>query len=495
MNRKAFISILLISILLNACTAIGTGTPSPELTIATPATVHWTYEGEEGPSRWGELSPDYASCSGGLAQSPIDISNPETKGTANLVFHYLPSKINILNNGHTVQVNYDPGSYIELDNIRYDLTQFHFHAPSEHSINGQLFDAELHLVHKSADGKLAVVGILIKSGAENPAFTTTWENLPFTKTLVRPLSLEVDATALLPAGQEVYGYSGSLTTPPCTEGVKWNVMAAPIEMSATQLFVFSNVFEGNNRPVQPLNGRTFIQNTAVSTAAPAPVHWTYEGGEGPEHWGGLSPEYAACSSGQAQSPIDISSPASQDLTNLVFHYQPSKINILNNGHTVQVNYDPGSYIELDSVRYDLAQFHFHAPSEHSINGQLFDAEVHLVHKSADGKLAVVGILIKIGADNPAFTSTMQNLPSTKTPVQTLSAEVDAYGMLPVGQETFRYSGSLTTPPCTEGVAWNVMVEPIEMSEVQLNTFRQIFEGNNRPIQPLNGRTLLEDTTP
>lgn len=238
-------------------------------------------------------------------------------------------------------------------------------------------------------------------------------------------------------------------------------------------------------------------NTPVPTAAPtpAPDHWTYEGEEGPAHWGNLSPDYTACSTGKSQSPIDISKATPQDVANLVFHYKPSKVNILNNGHTIQVNYDTGSYLELDGVRFDLVQFHFHAPSEHSINGKLAEAELHLVHKSADGKLAVVGILIEAGAENPAFKTTWDNLPTEKGPVQQLSAEVNAAAMLPVVQETYRYEGSLTTPPCSEGVKWNVMVEPIEMSTAQLAAFTHIFEGNNRPVQPLDGRTLIEDTTP
>ena len=237
--------------------------------------------------------------------------------------------------------------------------------------------------------------------------------------------------------------------------------------------------------------------TAASAppATPTAVHWTYEGEEGPTHWGDLSPEYASCSAGKSQSPIDISNPAPQDIANLVFHYQPSQLNILNNGHTIQVNYDAGSYVELDGTRYDLLQFHFHAPSEHSLNGKLAEAELHLVHRNADGKLAVVGILINAGAENSAFKSTWDNLPTTQGPVQQIDAEVNAAAMLPAEQETYRYDGSLTTPPCTEGVKWNVIVEPIEMSEEQLAAFTQLFEGNNRPIQPLNDRPLIEDTTP
>lgn len=239
---------------------------------------------------------------------------------------------------------------------------------------------------------------------------------------------------------------------------------------------------------------TLIGLSASAPApADAPAHWTYEGEEGPAHWGSLSPDFAACAEGKSQSPIDISNPVPQDVANIVFHYQPSKVNIINNGHTIQVNYDAGSAIELEGGRYDLLQFHFHAPSEHAINGKLAAGELHLVHKSADGKLAVVGILIETGADNPAFKSTWDNLPSAAGPQQRLSAEVDAAAMLPAGLGTYRYEGSLTTPPCTEGVKWIVMVEPVEMSAAQLAAFTHIYKGNNRPLQALEGRRLIKDS--
>jgi carbonic anhydrase len=234
--------------------------------------------------------------------------------------------------------------------------------------------------------------------------------------------------------------------------------------------------------------------TTEATAAPT-VHWTYEGEEGPAKWAELSPAFEACGAGTTQSPIDLAKPAMQDLTNIKFNYQPSKVNIVNNGHTVQVNYDPGSYIELDGTRYDLAQFHFHAPSEHSVDGKLADAEVHLVHKSADGQLAVVGVLIKTGAENPAFTTVAANIPATAGPAQSVDAMVNAANMLPETQATYRYTGSLTTPPCTEGVHWNVMATPIEMSAAQLATLTAVMHANNRPVQDLKGRTLVEDSTP
>jgi carbonic anhydrase len=225
-------------------------------------------------------------------------------------------------------------------------------------------------------------------------------------------------------------------------------------------------------------------------------HWTYEGEEGPEHWGDLDASYAVCGTGISQSPIDISTPSEQDLANIAFHYQPSEVNILNNGHTVQVNYDAGSYIELDGVRYDVAQFHYHAPSEHAVDGKLFAAELHIVHKNADGGLAVVGILLDEGTQNEALQLFIENLPAQKSEVADAGVTINAAELLPTEQTTFRYSGSLTTPPCSEGVNWLLMTTPVEISSEQVEALASLFEeGNNRPVQPLNDRPLTEDSTP
>jgi carbonic anhydrase len=241
----------------------------------------------------------------------------------------------------------------------------------------------------------------------------------------------------------------------------------------------------------PTEAAAVVEPTEA-TEAHTEAHWTYEGDTGPEHWG---VEYKDCS-GKAQSPIDIAGAAAEDLANIVFDYQPSKIKIQNNGHTVQVDYDPGSSIELDGTRYELAQFHFHAPSEHTIAGKAADAELHLVHKTADGKqLAVVGVLIENGAENPAFATVWENIPAEAGEAQAVAAEVDAEAMLPAELTTYRYDGSLTTPPCTEGVEWNVMTTPIQMSEAQLAAFTALFEGNNRPVQALGERVLVEDSSP
>jgi len=236
---------------------------------------------------------------------------------------------------------------------------------------------------------------------------------------------------------------------------------------------------------------TACQHAAEPAHAP---HWTYAGEAGPEHWAALSPEFAVCGTGHRQSPIDIAATSPQDLPNIGFHYQPSRLNIVNNGHTIQVNYDAGSYIDLDGARYDLAQFHFHAPSEHTSNGKAADAEVHFVHKNADGQLAVLGVLIEAGDANTALAPAWEHLPAQEGPVQTFDMQIAAEALLPADRLTDRYIGSLTTPPCTEDVRWNVMTSPVHMSSSQLDALKRIVGHNNRPIQPLFDRKVLQDTS-
>jgi carbonic anhydrase len=224
------------------------------------------------------------------------------------------------------------------------------------------------------------------------------------------------------------------------------------------------------------------------------VHWTYGGDAGPAHWGSLDSSFAACGNGARQSPIDLANAAPADLPNIVFHYQPSNLRVVNNGHTVQVNYDPGSFIEVGGKRYDLQQFHFHAPSEHAVNGASLAAEMHLVHIAADGQPGVVAILLAHGEENPALKEVWNALPKAPGPEVAPGTRVNAAAMLPQDPGTFRYIGSLTTPPCTEGVAWLVMTRPMPIGMTQVDAFRNIFEPNNRPLQRTAGRELVEDTS-
>lgn len=220
--------------------------------------VHWTYEGAEGPAHWGDLSPDYALCSTGTQQSPVDIPAAALLNPADITFNYHSAPLNILNNGHTIQVNYAPGSTATIGGKTYELKQFHFHIPSEHELGSAHKAMELHLVHQAADGELAVVGILLVPGAENAALAPIFSHLP---TAVQPATpvdgVNVDAASFLPATQTYYHYDGSLTTPPCSQGVKWQVMSTPVELSQAQIDAFKAIFPENARPVQSLGDRTF----------------------------------------------------------------------------------------------------------------------------------------------------------------------------------------------------------------------------------------------
>jgi carbonic anhydrase len=231
--------------------------------------------------------------------------------------------------------------------------------------------------------------------------------------------------------------------------------------------------------------------TPTTVVASDPAHWGYDGEVGPEHWGTLSPEFAACSAGKEQSPVDIPATATVNPPDLRFDYRPSELNIVNNGHSIQVNYEPGSTLEVGGVVYELVQFHLHAPSEHTLDGAYTDMELHLVHKDASGRVAVVGVMIVGGAHNPAYEPVLAHMPAEEGDPLTVSGTMANAGeLLPAEQSYYRYNGSLTTPPCTEGVTWLVLATPIELSMSQIAAFQALYDHNYRPVQPLNERTFL-----
>ena len=202
-----------------------------------------------------------------------------------------------------------------------------------------------------------------------------------------------------------------------------------------------------------------------------------------------------CGTGRAQSPIDISGEEAVDLQDIQFNYQPSELNIFNNGHTIQANYDAGSSIVYNETEYQLIQFHFHHPSEHALDGKAFDMELHLVHRDSSGNLAVVGLLLQKGeASSEALAPVFDHLPTEKGDPQAAGVKIDAADFLPSDHLYYTYSGSLTTPPCSQGVRWLLLKEPVTISEAQFEAFASLFELNARPVQPLNNRDLLEDNT-
>ncbi|MBF0538263.1 MAG: carbonic anhydrase family protein [Nitrospirae bacterium] len=216
--------------------------------------AHWSYEGKEGPEHWGEFSE---VCKTGKGQSPIDLPKEVKTPTKSIGFNYKPGPIKTLNNGHTIQVSVAPGSTVTIDGKRYELLQFHFHSPSEHEVGGIPYDMELHLVHKNDKGELAVVGVFMKEGKENPVVKAIWYNLSDKVGVEKPVEgLKLNPADLLPADYTLYRYSGSLTTPPCSEKVSWNVLKANIEVSKEQKEKFLSVIGKNARPIQPVNERT-----------------------------------------------------------------------------------------------------------------------------------------------------------------------------------------------------------------------------------------------
>lgn len=224
--------------------------------------VHWDYDGEEGPEYWGELNEEWALCSTGQAQTPIDITMSDfSEGEFPAVeFNYQPSAVKIINNGHTIQFAYDAGSTLTLNGTIYNLLQFHFHLPSEHRIDGDRTAMELHLVHQNESGALAVLGIFIEpKGFGETFFDDFWDQLPREEGEV-DLEGTINAADFLPEAYTLLTYTGSLTTPPCSEGVTWLLLDTPMHLTTTQIAAFGEIFPMNARPVQPLNERELILN-------------------------------------------------------------------------------------------------------------------------------------------------------------------------------------------------------------------------------------------
>jgi len=233
----------------------------PPSLLAEQDAPHWTYEGEEGPDHWGELIAEYRMCSEGKNQSPVDLVADVHTELPELVFDYYSTPVDQINNGHTIQQNIRPGSFLRIPDrgASAELKQFHFHSPSEHKIDGRSFAMEVHFVHVNKEGAYFVVGVMIAEGKEHPVLKQMWSFMPENPGDTSVESIGIEETNLLPPTREYFTYGGSLTTPPCSEGVKWIVLKTPIEASAEQIATFkSRVGEVTNRPIQPPNARLII---------------------------------------------------------------------------------------------------------------------------------------------------------------------------------------------------------------------------------------------
>ena len=247
---------------------------------------------------------------------------------------------------------------------------------------------------------------------------------------------------------------------------------------------------GNCRPSGTRQVACGLAIALLGAVAGAQTHWGYSGGAGPLHWAELSPEYQACA-GSNQSPVDLTHFVEADLAPITFSYGQSATEVVNNGHTVQVRSAGESEIILDGRAYRLLQFHFHAPSEHRVDGVAFPMEMHLVHAAPDGDLAVVAVMFTAGEGDSVLAELWQNVPRRVGENHVLASPLAPAALLPDDRDYYRLNGSLTTPPCTEGVTWLVMKQPLSASTEQITALSELLAGpNNRPVQPLNARVVL-----
>lgn len=238
-----------------------------------------------------------------------------------------------------------------------------------------------------------------------------------------------------------------------------------------------------------------LASLALSTTAQEgghPRHWGYAGEVGPEHWAELESDFGECNSGRNQSPIDLNHFIEAELPKIAFSYQPGGHQVTNNGHAIQVDYSPGSKITVDGMDFALKQFHFHSPSENTVKTKSFPMEAHFVHADAKGNLAVVALMFEQGASNKLLEQVWPQVPKSENGKAALATPVSAADLLHANRDYYRYEGSLTTPPCSEGVRWFVLKRPAKASAEQLALVQLVLgHPNNRPVQPVGARVVLQ----
>ena len=221
------------------------------------------------------------------------------------------------------------------------------------------------------------------------------------------------------------------------------------------------------------------------------AHWSYNEDEGPKEWASLDEKYAMCAEGLNQSPINITNVVDANLSALLFEGDSKANSFSNNGHSIELSFSSANTFHADGKKYYLKQIHFHTPSENQVDGKSYPMEAHLVHASSTGQLAVVAVLFEEGSENNVLNKLLRNLPENEGDRNELKSEVLGYEILPTSKEYYKFNGSLTTPPCTEGVKWFVLRTPVQLSTNQLNDFMEVMPTNNRPIQDINARTILD----
>jgi carbonic anhydrase len=239
-----------------------------------------------------------------------------------------------------------------------------------------------------------------------------------------------------------------------------------------------------------LSGLLSCPICAQAARAEGAAHWEYDGAKGAQKWGELDPAFKTCAVGSEQSPIDLDGAIAAKTDHLALDWKPQAFEIVNNGHTIQANVAPGSGIQLGKEKYELKQFHFHTPSEHALGGARMAMEVHFVHAQPSGRLAVVGAFLTDGGSNTALSQILSVAPAHHGEAR-LDQPVDPRSLVPTLGALYRYEGSLTTPPCSEVVDWNIFGAPVAVAQADIDAFRKIFPNNARPLQPVNRRFVLQ----
>lgn len=265
--------------------------------------------------------------------------------------------------------------------------------------------------------------------------------------------------------------------------------------NAVDLRVVNNSPAAAAQVPDPAPRRAAAPAGAQRAAARAPARplgpWSYQGETGPQAWGSLRPEYSLCAKGERQSPIDLRDGLAVDLEPIGFHYRPGEFSVIDNGHTVKVKLAPGSHIELGGRRFELQHFQFHRPSEHRIDGRQFEMSLHLMHRDPEGRLAVVAVQLGRGAAQQAMQTVLNNLPLERNQEARARVPLNPGELLPEDRRYYTYMGSLSTPPCTEGVQWVVLRQPVSAAPEQIDIFSRLYPLNARPVQNAAGRRILQ----
>ncbi|PWA59161.1 alpha carbonic anhydrase 3 [Artemisia annua] len=547
MANKIFLSLVFTSLLVSSLCLI-------TLCNAADDEHEFSYQDSspDGPKRWGTLTAKWKPCSNGEIQSPIDIDTKKAKDQeSDLKKDYKDASAKIVNKGHNLVVQWqgDAGG-IEINGSTYKLVQCHWHTPSEHTIDGKRYDAELHFVHSNDKDQLAVIGVLYTVGEADPFIENMKDKIKGVTTNGNDVG-KLSAKSTTSGPTKYFRYGGSLTTPPCSEGVIWTVTEKVQTISKDQIILLQepldHEYHENARPVQELNGRTVTQfedkessggkedSGAASSASSIPMlssygisilaqfkYETYEtenltymiafkadesknteetkhfdyiqgGPSGPQIWGSINPSWKICGDGKLQSPINIDAthaPVKPGDLKKAYKHAPAKL--VNTGHGISMEWtgDAGG-IEVGGIAYKLVQGHWHTPSEHTINGKRFDAELHLVHRNDKEEIAVIGIFHTIGAPDPLIGNLTEKIKNLGDHMEIDLGKVCARVIKCGSRRNYRYIGSLTTPPCKEQVIWTVTerVRPISQDQINLLKGRlgPQYSENARPLQQLGGR--------